>query len=641
MTDGLCEDIAEAQKGTVLLGILPMFLRKELVQDRKFRQSVGFGAEEFITYGCQIAFPRSDFFASVRAVFSEPSSHAEVFDKENRPWTFSCGEISDGRIALKISSAEESFCAVEFFPFSPNSEQRLSEFSKVLREHGFPPDGLASWRKILRDRSFTDDELEKFSQDIVKTPQAFLKGFRKKASKEDVDATDMVPSDIEYYESLCGRGCSSTLSDLSSEVVAQVLSDYLKWDTVEGARMALLLSSHPLFSEQLGALGLSEQQLIVLAEWCRDHGDVFAKVGVVEAALPTVAGSRGLGEVLDEIVKQIIALDPEDKSGPLQMMMGAVAIVESEISRTRTLRDWSPFKRRLATFAHAALLAREAAGGADVKSLSAWIMQHHGMRFYLQSLLDLQAEPRWFPEQIHPDLLKQELLGRLSNAVGKLKGGLGEGPLRDTLDLQSVEAPFNTLRRLESHCPGPLEGSEASPRNPIPSEIEEILDHNLSEEKLTVKSVLALINSSGLFLVQDEKAERAVKIIRASNFRFADQLSSGDRINLLNGLAGAASRLRSESLARSVRAVSRTYRDDSEAERSYSEEVIICLRSAGAFREFQAWKDFVGEWINELCFSVSAEVSGELRTSVEMICSIEPRLRTELGKGLAALASIR
>lgn len=147
-------------------------------------------------------------------------------------------------------------------------------------------------------------------------------------------------------------------------------------------------------------------------------------------------------------------------------------------------------------------------------------------------------------------------------------------------------------------------------------------------------------NTSGIFHVDSGKAERAVEIIRESNFRFAEQLSDNERISLLHGLAEAASRLRSESLARSVRAVSRAYREGTDDGEKYCEEVFVCLKAAGAYKEYDAWADFIGEWINELCFRVARESSGTLFSSVENICAIEPRLRSKLGTGLAALASL-
>jgi len=361
----------------------------------------------------------------------------------------------------------------------------------------------------------------------------------------------------------------------------------------------------------------------------------------VEVALPALQRLPDLEKTLVEIVQQTISLNPEDKSGPLQLMMSFIALAESEVSRTRVLNHWSPFRRRLATFSHAALLAREAVGRIDVAHLSAWIMENHGHRFYLQNLMDLRDEPRWLPDYASPSQLKQELLGRLYNTVGKVVDGLPEGPLRETLDPQKSESKFNKIRTIKSMFPGPLEGHDSSLRNPIPPELEEALDRNLSESKLTVQSIAALINISGLFQVESEKAERAVAVIRASNFRFAEQMSDVERVTLIHGLAEAASRLRSESLAKSVRAVSRVYSENAGTERQYSDEVIVSLLAAGAFEEFDAWKEFLGEWLNELCFNANRGAEGELRASVEIICLIEPRLRSKIGAGLAALELIQ
>jgi hypothetical protein len=171
--------------------------------------------------------------------------------------------------------------------------------------------------------------------------------------------------------------------------------------------------------------------------------------------------------------------------------------------------------------------------------------------------------------------------------------------------------------------------------------LEDALDESLSGGVLTAKSVTVLINTTGLFRVGREKAEKAVELMKASNFRFAENMGDAERFSFVHGLAEVASRLRSQGLARSVRAVARSHRDEPSDERRYSEEVIVCLVAAGAFEEFDEWRDFLGSWLRELCFNVSKGDAAELEASVAMICSIEPRLRSELGAGLAALASIR
>lgn len=641
MGSGESLESTEPTESSVLLGILPMFLRRKLVDERSIRKGLHLEVEELVSFGESMVFSRSLFFERVIEVLSVNGGQTEIEDQEGKSWILSREQISGGKVALKIANECESFFAAEFFVFLPEASERLRELDVVLKDHGFPQTGLSEWRDLLMARALTIDELEEFSQDIMKTPFAFLKLFRQKLEGSKVSVEDMVPKDIVYFENLCGKGDECTLPDLISEVISSLVADFLTWDDEQGPRMALLLCSHPSISSVVATSGIEEKQLIKLAEWVRDHGDVFSKVGIVESALPAALKLPELERVLDDIVQQIIALDPEDKSGPLQLMMSFIVLVESEVSRTRVLQHWPPYRRRLATFSHAALLAREAENKIDVEKFSAWIMEFHGHRFYLQSLIDLRVEPRWLPEYLNPSQLKQELLGRLTNAVASVSGGLPEGPLLDSLNPKNPESAFNRTLTIKSSFPGPLEGSESSLRNPLPSELEGALDESLSGGALTAKSVTVLINTTGPFRVGSEKAEKAVELIRASNFRFSENMGDVEKFSLVHGLAEVASRLRSEDLARSIRALVRSHRDEPSNERRYSEEVIVCLIAAGAFEDFDAWRAFLGSWIKELCFNVSKRDSAEVEASVEMICSIEPRLRSELGAGLAALASIR
>lgn len=634
-------DLTEPTESSVLLGILPMFLRQKLVEDRSFREKIDFSAEEFVTYGEDAVFPRSLFFKKVSDALNGVRDQSEIEDQAGNRWFLSREQISSGRVVLKIANDSESFFAAEFFVFLSDASERLRELDVALKDHGFPSSGLSEWKDLLRERALTIDELEEFSKDTMKTPFAFLKVFRRKMEGTNVRAEDMVPKDIEYYENLSGKGDHNNLSGLVSEAISRVVADYLAWDSEVGPQMALPLCSHPSISSAIANSGIKKSQLTELAEWVREHGDVFSKVGIVEVALSAAHNSQELGKVLDDIVQQIISLDPEDKSGPLQFMMSLIVLVESEVSRTRVLRHWTPFRRRLATFAHAAILAREAEGRIDIEHLSDWIMENHAHRFYLQNLIDLRAEPRWLPDYLSPSQLKQELLGRLANAAGGMSGDLPQGPLHDTLDPQNPDSAFNRMRTIKSLFPGPLEGADSSLRPPIPKELEDELDSSLSAGVLTARSVAALINTTGLFMVGSEKAERAVEIIRASNFRFVENMDDVERFSLTHGLAEVASRLRSESLARSVLAMARSCRDESRHGGRYREEVIISLVAAGAFEGVDSWKMFLGSWLKELCFSVSKSDAAELEASIEMICSVEPRLRSELGAGLAALSSLR
>lgn len=63
-------------------------------------------------------------------------------------------------------------------------------------------------------------------------------------------------------------------------------------------------------------------------------------------------------------------------------------------------------------------------------------------------------------------------------------------------------------------------------------------------------------------------------------------MGDAERFSFVHGLAEVASRLRSEGLARSLRAVVRSHRDESNDDRRFGEEVTICLVAAGAFEDF-------------------------------------------------------
>lgn len=640
MSEGVETDTKGSNDIRTLLGIFPHFVRRELVSDRSFRRLIGLEANEYVTFGRDTVFARTEFFEEVAKVLSGFADQAEIGDQAGNQWFLSLEKNSAGEKLLRISSEETSFLSSEFFGFFPEAEDRLRGFEAALQIHGFASNGLESWKAILNDRSITGEEIEILAADLERTPYSFTKDFKSKIEAPEICAADMVPQEIEYFENLCGKAASMTLLDYVTEVVPEVFSNYLEWSEDEGPRMALLMSSSALICQKLEPLIMGDEQFIELAKWARDHGDVFSKVGLIEISLNASQRFPDLAEILNEIVQQIISLEPTDKSGPLLVMMSFIVLVESEVSRTRVLCHWPPFRRRLASIAHAALLAREAIDRTDVEDLCAWILRHHSAQFYLQNLLDLRVEPRWFPDLVDPASLKQELLGRLFNAARGIEGGLCEGAISATLGLSDKDTEFNKQRKISSFFPGPLEGHEDSPKSPIPQNLDEELDRLLSETKLTSQSIVALANTSGVFHIDSGKAERTVEIIRESNFRFGEQLNDNERIMLLHRLAEAASRLRNESLARSVRALARVYREGTDDGDKFSLEVSVCLKAAGAFKEYAAWAHFIGEWINELCFGVARESSHTLLSSVEHICEIEPRLRSELGTGIAALASL-
>ncbi|MBV7378814.1 hypothetical protein [Maritimibacter dapengensis] len=639
MVEKALPPLNSSQEKSIALGLLPFFLRRELVEDRDFRNQIGLDAEEQIVFGKETTFARLEFFEFAKKALAKQSPQIEIKDKSKKTWIVSREQRERERPLLKITSDTGTFIFSEFFGLLPDRQERLREFDEVLNENGFPVNSMQEWRDKLDERPLTEKEIEELSEKITLAPLPFSRALRQSANKAEVRAEDLVPSELAYFEYLIGEGGSESFQIFSEEVLPALMAGLLSCDGAREAHVALLLCTHPLVSAQIADSGLEVEQFLSLALWARDYGDLFSKVGVVEASLSISSKSPQLEGALVDIVRQIVSLDPTDNSSQLHLLTAMIVLVESEVCRNQTLHHLKPFQRRIATFAHASLLAREAADRVDVESFCNWAMHAHTQAFLFRNLLDLREEPRWRPEDVHPIHLKQELLGRLFNVAELYRESIPEGPLRDILATRDPSSELNKARSVRSFFPGPIEGAESSPRNNIPQEIEAELDQVLSLGKLTSESVALLSYATGLFNVDADKADRAVEVIRKSNFRFADQLTTAQRMGLIQELAAAAGRLRNADLASSVRAIARVYREESGS--WYPDELLVAFVSAGAFTATETWMDFIGGWVNELCLQVSKEDAPTLEGQLSLVCSIEPVLRRHLGQGLAALKSIQ
>ena len=153
-------EITKQPDYSVLLGVLPMFLRRRLVDERSFREGIGFEAEEFVTYGENIVFSRSLFFEKVNEAFCVEGVQSEIEDQAGKRWFMSREQIANGRPVLKIENETEIFFAAEFFVFLPDASERQREFDAVIVEHGFPLTGLSEWRDLLAERTLLAEEFE-------------------------------------------------------------------------------------------------------------------------------------------------------------------------------------------------------------------------------------------------------------------------------------------------------------------------------------------------------------------------------------------------------------------------------------------------------------------------------------------------
>ena len=165
------------------------------------------------------------------------------------------------------------------------------------------------------------------------------------------------------------------------------------------------------------------------------------------------------------MIQVIGADDPEDPAGRLKLLSGLVVLVDGEISRRSIARQRPPFWRRLASIAHAALIEREVLDAELAPTVfSEWALESGGAHYYMQSLVDLRQEPRWYPDGMTPKQLQAEMLGRVRNAAERYRKNVRSGELTSLL---WGEGSAVQSRKIIPYAflPGPLEASASAPRD--------------------------------------------------------------------------------------------------------------------------------------------------------------------------------
>jgi len=151
-------------------------------------------------------------------------------------------------------------------------------------------------------------------------------------------------------------------------------------------------------------------------------------------------------------------------------------------------------------------------------------------------------------------------------------------------------------------------------------------------------SVIALINLQGVFLIDPAFIERAVELIKSAEHRFTATTDDQTVRALLVGLASVACIARNVDLAEQVRILCRRHRRERPGAASLRRELLTAMVAAAANERFDDWLKFAGEWIDEIAFAIMDKGDAtNLHADLDAICTMEPRLRTVVGRAMAGL----
>jgi hypothetical protein len=502
-------------------------------------------------------------------------------------------------------------------------------------------DWVRQWREILTERPLEDEELERILDEFRLTPAHSAAAIEDRLRRQHFGAPDLVPSDIRYFDRLAGAQTDRTnLREFVSGVLDSHVHALIERQSSEGLKDALLLSSHSMVSEIVDLRTLPREEVLRVYEWLADQGDRISQVGAIECGLRCLDLFPEIEPNLAAMIRAIAADDPDQSGGRLSLVSGLVALVEGEIARRGVLRRRPPYWRRLASIAHASLIEREVlAANLEAASVAEWGLKSGGALYYIQTLVDLRQEPRWFPDFISPQHLKAEFISRIAGAAERHSRNSAVGELN--LVLWGSEAGTIQSQRASpsAFLPGPLEGG-IEPVIEIPAELEASIKTKLEAEELTPESFFGLVNSALIFRVGSQLSELAAQGLSRVGYQLRKMSAGDDPFSLLHGLAMVSALTRSKALAHEVRVLCRAARHRTRSPLTPEAVARIALVAAAAHDDFTDWSNFAGDWFTELAFAdMTREQAIALQGDLHTLLHVEPLLWETCGRAEAALSA--
>lgn len=623
------------------LEYVPPLMRNDLLDDPDFRQDFGLATEALINFNDSgVSIQRSAIFDAVRQVLAG-ESEVDVEDKSARAWKLRDKAHKGQLPKLVIFFADQKVELPDFSVLSPKAEIRLHSLDRATSDVNLPPSTEESWREILANRALSDEEVEPFHRDIRDTPIHLIKSILSDTRYGNSTPSMLVPNSRIYFERLIGAyDGSATIIDYAAGAGKQFFQQLSIWKPYEGFLLSLLLSAHFSFSTVINVDKLGKRDLDRAFEYVKKHGDMLSKLGAIEIGLRILPEYPDLESVLIHLVEQIRDDDVNDPNSGFKLLEALTILADGELARVRLLFTEPPFYRRLASFTQAALIFRQLViVGIAINEFYDWAINTCVEQYYMQSLVDMRLEPRWNPSLVSAFQLKAEFLGRMSDAANRYSEHINGSRLYSQLLGTDADSICSLIEFRTSFLPGPLEGTEVSPRN-LPSNLADAINEQLSSGEVTPSSFIALVNSAATFGIDSDKVELATNALRLANHTLSNIQHMSELIATLNNLATVAANTRNRALADELRITCRKYRHDPKYRLSVREELVVCVVAAASRSEINDWREFIGEWLTELAMTeLTQDEAKEFRSHLLCLVHAQPELWVSCGRAEAALTS--
>lgn len=616
-------------------------IRESLLDDNRFRDDFDLETQTSINFGIpDVNFIRAELFTLIREAKTEKTV-AEIKDSNGQIWTLTL-ELSINKPShFLLSSGQQQGLMPDLSCLSKDVDVRLSFLDQVSKDIHLPRSAEEEWRLILRERALDDDEVDVFHSDLRDSPISVERDVKNLIVAGESSISSLIPHSRRYFERLIGKYTgSNTINEHAKNIWHEIFEELNEWKPRDALLYSLLLSSHSSLTAQIAIDKLSMQELTNAFDHIEKYGDILSWLGAAEIGLRNLRDKPELEPMILRLVQMIRDDNVGDKNSRFRFYSALFVLVDGELARSRLFTKEPPFYRRLAAMTHAALINRQLIQcGIDIDSFCQKISGMRNETFYVQTFVDMRAEPRWGPEFASPSQFQAEWFGRLLNVCGEVSSSLAQGELREIILGHEEGSLSANCRFPHQYYPGPLEGTLDN-SNMLPKELETTIESQLDSQIAEASSFGPLVNLATIFKVESTHADLAAKALKLGNYFLLNIKNKSELLAILGGLASVAAVSRSLNLAEELRILVRRYRHDSQYRLSISETFQIALKTCAALENFTDWREFVGAWLTELAFGdLEKGEATILRSHLLKLLHSVPELWISCAKAEAALQS--
>jgi len=621
---------------------LPEILRKDIVALPGFASEFNILREAEISFGSPpLKFVRSKLFSEIRALYAAPNKSRRVSTEDGKECVFALEEL-EGRLVVFLEHGGQRRELERFAFLSPSIDDRLREFDLWTGQDNIQDATARTWREVLAKRELADEELSGLIQELALNPLAIRESIRQEMSGGEVSLRLVVPESAAYFERLVSHaGDGETLESFVDGACREHIERLMRWDFSRGLSLSLLVAAHSSITDLIDVGDQSAKEVTDAFTWLADRGDRLSQIAGIELGVRLIGKYPEIDSSLIQIIQEIRDEDPRSSASRFALTSSQVVFVSGEMSRRNLLSGKPPFWRRLAAIAQASLVERELLRAVvNVKELLKDATRGRGHWFYMQAMADLRLEPRWLPDFISAEQLKDEAVSRLIAAGQKLKDGEGSEALNFLLK-GTDEGSLRSLSRFpNTFLPGPLEGGTVSPML-MPADLIESLTLEPEATSLEASAFAGLLNCALIYRIGEEQTGAATEALRRVRHQVALGEGEWEPFTILAGLATVAAVGRATDLAEEVRTLARVFRRRIGGYIEFDQLMRVGLIAAAAHSDVMGWSKSVGDWLGELAREeTDIEHAFKMREHRETLCNIVPELWKYSGKADAMLAMV-